>query len=93
MKPIGLSGWQKKKMLTDKQLVDEIIDLRKRLAETERQRDNALAYITPLREALRFYASKNSWKEQIRYSSMGDYEASDIEQDQGAYARQALGEE
>lgn len=77
----------------DQITLDNLIKLRAELAEAERQRDNALAYITPLREALRFYASKNSWKEQIRYSSMGDYEASDIEQDQGAFARQALGEE
>ena len=79
-------------MLTDRELVDDIIDLRRRLAEAERQRDNALAYITPLREALRFYANKNAWKERVRQSSMGEYEGSDIDLDQGAYARAALKE-
>lgn len=35
----------KRAKLTDRDLVDEIIDLRKRLAEAERQRDNALEYV------------------------------------------------
>jgi hypothetical protein len=35
----------KRAKLTDRDLVDEIIDLRKRLAEAERQRDNALDYL------------------------------------------------
>jgi len=45
MKP---SGWEKKKMLRDVDLVDEIINLRKRLAILEAQRDNALAVATRL---------------------------------------------
>ena len=35
-------------MLTDRDLVDDIITLRRQLAEAERQRDNALAVATRL---------------------------------------------
>ena len=35
-------------MLTDRDLVDDIITLRRQLEETERQRDNALAVATRL---------------------------------------------
>ena len=45
MKP---NGWEKKKMLRDVDLVDEIIELRKRLEKVEEQRDNALAVATRL---------------------------------------------
>jgi len=45
MKP---SGWEKKKMLRDVDLVDEIIELRKRLEKVEEQRDNALSAATRL---------------------------------------------
>ena len=46
MKP---NGWEKKKMLRDVDLVDEIIQLRKRLAAIEKQRDNALSVVYDLR--------------------------------------------
>ena len=46
MKP---NGWEKKKMLRDVDLVDEIINLRKRLAIAEAQRDNALSVVWDLR--------------------------------------------
>lgn len=39
-------------MLTDRDLVDDIITLRRQLAETERQRDNALDKCMALRAAL-----------------------------------------
>lgn len=39
-------------MLTDRDLVDDIIDLRRRLAEAERQRDNALEVAVAIRKAL-----------------------------------------
>ena len=43
-----------------------------------------------LREVLRFYANKRNWDQEIRRSSMGEYEASNIELDQGSYARSAI---
>ena len=39
-------------MLTDRDLVDDIITLRRQLAEAERQRDNALDMCMALRAAL-----------------------------------------
>ena len=39
-------------MLTDRELVDDIIDLRRRLAEAERQRDNATDVAVRIRKAL-----------------------------------------
>jgi len=39
-------------MLTDRDLVDDIITLRRQLAEAERQRDNALEVAVAIRKAL-----------------------------------------
>ena len=47
-----MAGWQSKKMLTDRDLVDDIITLRKALYEAERQRDNALSVVTPMRKLI-----------------------------------------
>ena len=46
--------------------------------------------IERLREILRFYADEKNWSEKIRSSLMGEYEASDVQLDQGSYARSAL---
>jgi len=43
-----------------------------------------------LREVVRFYANTRNWDQEIRRSSMGEYEASNIELDQGSYARSAI---
>jgi hypothetical protein len=47
-----VTGWRSKKMLTDRDLVDDIITLRRQLAEAERQRDNALEVAVAIRKAL-----------------------------------------
>ena len=47
-----MTGWRSKKMLTDRDLVDDIIDLRRRLAEAERQRDNAIDLAVSIRKIL-----------------------------------------
>ena len=47
-----MAGWQSKKMLTDRDLVDDIIALRKALYEAERQRDNALSVVVPMKKLI-----------------------------------------
>lgn len=43
-----------------------------------------------LREALQFYADKDTYTEKIRPHYLGDYEAKDIHSDEGEIARSAL---
>jgi hypothetical protein len=55
-----VTGWRSKKMLTDRDLVDDIITLRRQLAEAERQRDNALDAAVAIRKAiLEIYCSSD----------------------------------
>ena len=67
MKP---NGWEKKKMLRDVDLVDEIINLRKRLAIAEAQRDNALSVVWDLRKEL--WQAKNVKFEMVGGGGEGD---------------------
>ena len=81
--------------------LDHIIELRRKLAEAEKQRDNALNACMSLRkqidasyEALKFYANHRHYDLFVRaHSSMGEYETSFIQDDSGQIAREVLGEE
>lgn len=85
----------------DPETLDHIIELQKKIAEAERQRDNALNACMSLRkqidaayEALRFYANMRNYNLFIRHHlSMGEYETSFIQDDGGQIAREALNNE
>ena len=51
-----MAGYRSKKIMADRYAdpitLDHIIELRRKLAEAEQQRDNALAFIKPYRSAL-----------------------------------------
>ena len=84
----------------DPETLDHIIELQKKLAEAEGQRDNALNGVDALRvklvkalDALSFYANRKHYDLFVRsHSSMGEYETSFIQDDGGQIAREALGE-
>ena len=80
--------------------LDNLIELRSKLAEAERQRENALDACMSLRrqidaayEALRFYANRKNYDLFVRaHPSMGEYETSHVQDDSGQIAREVLGE-
>lgn len=80
--------------------LDHIIELRRKLAEAERQRENALDHVLKLRTdneklrvALYFYSHRKNYDLFVRsHPSMGEYETSFIQDDGGSIAREVLGE-
>ena len=62
-----MTGWKSKQMLTDRDLVDDIITLRRQLAEAERQRDNALDALMVTRREL----------DRLREAIVREYEKTD----------------
>ena len=100
-----MAGYRSKKIMADRYAdpitLDHIIELKKKLAEAEQQRDNALSACMSLRkqidtayEALKFYANRKHYDLFVRaHSSMGEYETSFIQDDGGHIAREVLGEE
>lgn len=99
-----MAGYRSKKIMADRYAdpitLDHIIELKKKLAEAEQQRDNALNACMSLRkqidtayEALKFYANRKHYDLFVRsHSSMGEYETSFIQDDGGQIAREVLGE-
>ena len=98
-------GYRSKKIMADRYAdpitLDHIIELKKKLAEVEQQRDNALNACMSLRkqidaayDALKFYANRKHYDLFVRsHSSMGEYETSFIQDDGGQIAREALNDE
>lgn len=99
-----MAGYRSKKIMADRYAdpitLDHIIELKKKLAEAEQQRDNALNTCMSLRkqidasyEAIKFYANRKHYDLFVRsHSSMGEYETSFIQDDGGQIAREVLGE-
>lgn len=99
-----MAGYRSKKIMADRYAdpitLDHIIELRRKLAEAERQRDNSLDGVDALRvrllnalDALSFYANRKNYDLFVRsHSSMGEYETSFIQDDGGQIARKVLGE-
>ena len=99
-----MAGFRSKRIMADRYAdpitLDHIIELKKKLAEAEQQRDNALDGLWKLRmdnekmrEALSFYANRKHYDLFVRaHPSMGEYETSFIQDDGGQIAREVLGE-